>query len=160
MNCFFHPEEEAVASCIDCGKGLCKTCAAKYEIAVCDDCNARRNSQDKNVISILFLTRILPSIVLFVIVLLISKSFFIGYYAMGIPWGWPLVEKVLGRRRFTLNGGIMDAFYWAAMLVFSVALGGILFPIEVTRLIIAHIRAKKIDSDIAHNSTGDTNGMG
>jgi hypothetical protein len=42
--------------------------------------------------------------------------------------------------------------------VLTVILGGILFPIEVIKIIIALRKAKKIDTDIAHNTSGDTNG--
>lgn len=39
MNCYYHPQEPAVAQCVDCHKGLCQRCASKYEIPICDDCN-------------------------------------------------------------------------------------------------------------------------
>ncbi|MGM9763088.1 MAG: hypothetical protein ACI3ZQ_03600 [Candidatus Cryptobacteroides sp.] len=42
MNCYFHPTKPAVAQCVDCHKGLCSTCAHKYDIPICDDCNRKR----------------------------------------------------------------------------------------------------------------------
>ena len=38
MNCYFHVDQPAVAQCNVCGKGLCKECATKYDMVVCDDC--------------------------------------------------------------------------------------------------------------------------
>lgn len=38
MKCFNHVEREAVATCQNCGKGLCKECAAKHRPCLCDDC--------------------------------------------------------------------------------------------------------------------------
>jgi len=63
MNCYYHPEEVAVASCVDCGKALCKTCAAKYEISICDDCNEKRNAGDTN----LAIKQFIPVFILFII---------------------------------------------------------------------------------------------
>ena len=30
MNCYNHPNKEAVGTCIDCGKGLCNECMDHY----------------------------------------------------------------------------------------------------------------------------------
>ena len=38
MKCYNHPENEAVAQCLQCGKGLCEICAKKWSRPVCDDC--------------------------------------------------------------------------------------------------------------------------
>lgn len=38
MNCFYHPNEQAVATCPQCGKGLCAACAQKWPQSVCDNC--------------------------------------------------------------------------------------------------------------------------
>lgn len=47
MKCYYHPEEEAVGQCVDCGKFLCKECASKYKPVLCDDCyeTRRRNNE-------------------------------------------------------------------------------------------------------------------
>lgn len=39
MNCYNHPARPAVAQCVDCHKGLCSSCARKYTIPICDECN-------------------------------------------------------------------------------------------------------------------------
>ena len=38
MKCFNHPDQDAVATCQKCGKGLCRECAAKYMPCMCDAC--------------------------------------------------------------------------------------------------------------------------
>ncbi len=38
MKCFNHPEREAVATCQNCGKGLCRECAEKHTPCLCDIC--------------------------------------------------------------------------------------------------------------------------
>jgi uncharacterized Fe-S cluster-containing radical SAM superfamily protein len=50
MNCFNHPEKTIVATCQDCGKGLCTNCASKYEIPICVNCNAARISNEDIII--------------------------------------------------------------------------------------------------------------
>lgn len=42
MNCFFHEDQVAVATCQDCGIGLCKECASKYTPALCPECAKKR----------------------------------------------------------------------------------------------------------------------
>ena len=46
MNCYFHPVRPAVAQCIDCHKGLCRSCAHKYTIPICDECNNKRRREN------------------------------------------------------------------------------------------------------------------
>ncbi|MCM1056972.1 MAG: DUF6040 family protein [Firmicutes bacterium] len=41
MKCFNHPDREAVATCQNCGKGLCRECAEKHTPCLCDPCAAK-----------------------------------------------------------------------------------------------------------------------
>ena len=46
MNCYYHPDHDAVAQCADCGKGLCRSCATRFTIPICPECNGvRRRSE-------------------------------------------------------------------------------------------------------------------
>ena len=45
MNCFYHEDRVAVATCQSCGKGLCKECAQKYVPCKCDQCQGREQAQ-------------------------------------------------------------------------------------------------------------------
>ena len=47
MKCYYHPNREIVATCTECGKGLCKECASKWEPTLCDDCAKSRISDKK-----------------------------------------------------------------------------------------------------------------
>jgi len=47
MNCYNHQTQPAVAQCIDCGKGLCGTCASSYLTPLCTPCNKSRISSEK-----------------------------------------------------------------------------------------------------------------
>ena len=38
MKCFYHVEDDAVATCQRCGKGLCHDCAAKHTPCYCEEC--------------------------------------------------------------------------------------------------------------------------
>ena len=40
MKCFNHVDQDAVATCQVCGKGLCHECASKYTPCMCDECAA------------------------------------------------------------------------------------------------------------------------
>ena len=57
MNCFQHPLYAAVAQCIDCGKGLCSSCASKFSLSICSDCyNRRINTSRSEILKELLLT--------------------------------------------------------------------------------------------------------
>ena len=47
MNCFNHTDDNAVAQCQDCQKGLCTTCSKLYVLPICKYCNDYRISQEK-----------------------------------------------------------------------------------------------------------------
>ena len=38
MKCFYHEDKDAVATCQNCGKGLCRECTTKYTPCMCDNC--------------------------------------------------------------------------------------------------------------------------
>lgn len=93
MNCYYHPSRPAVAQCPDCGKGLCRECASKYEKPICPECNDKRGkgaikSYSKPLIVCAFM---------FAIGCLIGKSlgdspYIMGYIFTCIYGGWSIVE--------------------------------------------------------------------
>lgn len=44
MNCYYHPDRQSVAQCVDCGKGLCQECAGRNtkKVPLCPDCAKKR----------------------------------------------------------------------------------------------------------------------
>lgn len=47
MNCYYHPNRNAVAQCIDCHKGLCQQCATIYTIPICNKWNEKRQINER-----------------------------------------------------------------------------------------------------------------
>lgn len=45
MKCYNHNEMDAVAACLDCGKGLCMSCADAYEKPYCERCATQINAE-------------------------------------------------------------------------------------------------------------------
>ena len=70
MNCFYHPEKEAVAQCTECNKGLCNECATRFNKPICDSC-ARKVL--KSQLSY-YWTPLIVSVVLFVVVYIICSQ--------------------------------------------------------------------------------------
>jgi hypothetical protein len=153
MNCFNHPEEVAVASCIDCGKGLCKKCAGLYQMPICNECNLKRVKNDKgNIIRIY-----LPSILLFVLGMLwgIGNGSFLlgisaGFIAAGIPWGWKIVTFIQPKMFLFLSFGGW-VVYFLIKFVISCFAGIVALPIGLVRLIISLVSAHKKEQNINNN---------
>jgi len=172
MNCFFHPEEVSVAQCIDCGKGLCKDCAGKYAISICDNCNANRNAIDKKQA----LKSFIPSLILFIIVsgaVLFIASYptplmaFIPRIVFSIFIGWFFAGAI--RRLFrtrsktgstyvkTTSGLDAKDFFNSAKGVFWIFGAVFIGPFEMTKDLIIFItnitKARKVDALIKANKT-------
>lgn len=47
MNCYNHIEQSAVATCQDCQKGLCTSCASLFSFPICSECNKQRQQSEK-----------------------------------------------------------------------------------------------------------------
>ena len=46
MKCYNHPNQDAIAQCVDCGKGLCQECETRWDPPICDSCqNSRANAE-------------------------------------------------------------------------------------------------------------------
>jgi hypothetical protein len=166
MNCFFHPEETAVASCVDCGKALCKTCAGKHEISICGDCNLKRSAVDKKealkkiriplILSALAFVAIL--IMLSVnpdpdqsLVLRIMMSITCGWILGGVVWGLIITRTWFRPKTVyvkTTSGLDANDFFKAARSVLWIFVGGFVGPFimirDTVKLILVFNKAKKI----------------
>lgn len=40
MKCYYHPNRDAVAQCVECNRGLCSECAHKWEPPLCKGCGS------------------------------------------------------------------------------------------------------------------------
>jgi hypothetical protein len=66
MNCFSHSDTACVATCLDCGKGLCVTCASYYKLPICNTCHGNlRREAFKEIIKELLTVLLLGALVMF-----------------------------------------------------------------------------------------------
>ena len=101
MNCYNHEERGIVAQCIDCGKGLCKECAEKYQsfnLVVCDNCANVRNSYDKGAFTKTITTAVIALIVgLFISIssgMEIGSILLFSVLTACVPFGWRILNKI------------------------------------------------------------------
>jgi hypothetical protein len=177
MSCYFHPEVESVASCIDCGKSLCKACAEQYNVTICDECILKRNNADKTLAIKNFIPSILFFIGGFIVMFLLNYSKSISYgIVFGFFGGWVLGGAIWGlihtRAWFrpkttyrntltgaTTSGGGMDAkgffnsFGSIAWIFVSCFVGPFLMLSSLVKLIIALAKAKKVSDTVNANKT-------
>lgn len=153
MNCFYHPSEPAVSSCMDCGKGLCQVCTTKYEMPICNECNLKRVQGDKGNIVRIYL----PSVLLFSLGIFIGISMEgftlglgLGYIFAGIPWGWKVVTFIQPRM-FLFLSFIGWVFYFVIKLGIAGFVGLIALPIGLIKLIISIVITNKKENDIKNN---------
>ena len=174
MNCFFHPEETAVASCMDCGKSLCKACAGKYEIAICDNCNINRNSADKKKAIKEFRPALIFFIIGFVIMIvslimlqsddpisivgIILLSILMGWLLGGAVWGlihtrsWFQPKTVTVKTTPGLDANdFMKSFASVARIFVSVFVGPFLIIKSLVKFIKAMNKSKKVTNSINAN---------
>jgi len=159
MNCFNHPEEVAVASCIDCGKGLCKSCASLYKMPICNECNEKRAKNEKQAI----FRQYIPSALFFIGGLLfglkvyksnIYLSIVMGYLFAGVFWGWKVVSFIQPKM-FLFLPIVGWIFYYFFKFMISMIVGIVAMPIGIIRIIIKHItvitKGKNIEKNLAKN---------
>ena len=143
MNCFYHPEIVSVASCVDCGKGLCQECAIRYKIPICNECNEIRSKNEKLII----FKQYIPSAIFFIAGLLfglkvieynVFTSIIMGYMMAGVFWGWKVISFIQPKMFLFLPifGWIL---YWFIKFILSMIVGIVAMPIGIARIIIKHI---------------------
>jgi len=162
MNCYNHPEEVAVASCIDCGKGLCKSCTSLYQMPICNECNMKRVKADKgNLIRVY-----IPSIIMFIVGAIfcffigsrgnwpltdyLLGFFLIGFVFAGIPWGWKVLT-FLQPRMFLFLSLFGWVVYFLIKLLLSYFVGLVALPIGLIKLIIDLASTSKKEKNINSN---------
>lgn len=98
MNCYNHPSHTSVATCIDCGKGLCTECAHKYEIPICLVCNNYRISNERKHIKKEFILIIAVGFIFFLLCSGAKTSFparlFSFYLGASLVAGWRFFNRI------------------------------------------------------------------
>lgn len=135
MNCLKHPEEIAVAQCIECGKGMCVTCVGEQQKPLCNSC--RQELRRHTIGMVLF--RIILYIALFFIgyKLNFMKSeatseaqFVSGYALMAIFVGWHFFSSFVKWR--LVQGSLATwAIYYVIKLCLSAVAGFFIAPIVI-----------------------------
>lgn len=95
MNCFYHPYRPAVAQCVDCRKGLCSSCAQKYAIPICDDCNNRRKGRDLAHHIKPFIICIILFIIGYNLEIMGPDKLFGAYMLMCVYGGWKAISQLV-----------------------------------------------------------------
>lgn len=98
MKCYYHPDRDAVASCQNCGKNLCKECADKYHPCLCDDCYKilrQKEIDDLKAARKQLVKTFVISCALALVCAMITTSsgsenfpWFFTFIAFFAPWGW------------------------------------------------------------------------
>ena len=155
MKCANHPTMDAVATCVDCGKGLCSDCTNAYEFPICEKCNAIRVGGEKRE-----LTKNIVLTVLFFIIgayfavssgggFNIISAIVIGYLFAGIPWGWSFLNKITPSI-FLFLPLIGWVIYFLIKGILSFFIGFIALPIKLYQIFRTSKRLKDISSTFSH----------
>lgn len=150
MNCFYHTNRQAVAQCIDCGKGLCSECAAHYDKPICKDCIMQRNNSLKKE-AFKSLASLIAGIILGMVLFFLNGcsdfliSIVMGIEIAGIPVGWKVLNKITPNFFIWLPivGWII---YYVFKFVLSLLIGVIAVPIKTIKGFVQYAKAVKKDA--------------
>ena len=129
MNCFYHPTRPAVAQCPDCGKGLCHSCASKYRIPICTDCNNARSKSEL----MAYLKPLIVCSFLFVVGCAIGggsseNPLLVGYILTCIYGGWSIASMLFANIFISLDLHSV-IFYYGLKIIISVIIGVFTTPV-------------------------------
>lgn len=128
MHCYYHPRRPAVSQCQDCGKGLCRRCASRYQKPICPECNNQRRKKERKT----YLMPLIVCAVLFMIVCTIGggiseSPLLIGYLCMSLYGGWGAVG-LLFNHIFVMLDLRSIAVYILVRVILSVIVGVVATP--------------------------------
>lgn len=142
MNCFYHPDQEAVAQCVDCQKGLCASCATKYDIIICEACNkARARKQISYYARPFYITAILYVLVYYICVknaLPADETYMHAYMFSSLFIGWRITSRIL--EYFVLVGGCI---FWLLLFFGIMFVGAMTLPIYLPYCLFQIVRIKR-----------------
>ena len=142
MRCYYHPHRYAVAQCPDCGKGLCKECASKYQRPICKSCNEKRGRDDlKNYSKPLFVCTIMFGIGCLIGSSMGEDAIIMGYLFTCIYGGWSIVGMFFQNIFVSLDAHSIFMYY-ALRIIFSAIIGVFATPIFLGYCIYKIIQTK------------------
>lgn len=130
MNCYNHPEQVAVATCVVCGKGLCAGCAGTYSISICTPCNLKAY---KRRIFYQAFSLLLYALAFYLGYNYLSGDFkplHSGYLAMSLVTGWRFLNK-MPFLQLTVASVSMWIIFGVLKFLLSMIVGFILSPFIV-----------------------------
>jgi hypothetical protein len=163
MNCFYHPEQQAVAQCSICSKGLCVSCASQVLPPTCTTCfNKRIKSLRSNITKELLIMYGLGAILTFFLLKVglwqlkfsieQSKGAIIGtitmtvltfYATSGITAGWKTLTKITPQV-FLFLPLLGWALYFLVKFVLAFFVGLVMLPVRTVICIIKLNRLKPV----------------
>lgn len=155
MKCYNHPNEDAIAQCQHCGKGLCQSCAQKWSPPICDDCQRGFINEELSSVNgelMLYVGLAIAGAVVGVLIGSTGKGitlFFIIIYAFSFPVyaaGWKWMNHITDS--FALFATPVGWFiYLFIKLMFSAAVGVFALPYRLFRI---YTRKKELNSLLKH----------
>lgn len=157
MKCYYHTNQDVVATCTECGKGLCRACADKWEPILCDDCAAERIQQKR--------AKLKRSIVLGVLIFSVGiiigiitavqhgridyilEGIFMGYVLGGVPNGWISLTKVQPNMFLFLSWAGWLLYFFIKFLI-SIVIGLFAFPVNLYRYWKGNKEASEMEKQI------------
>lgn len=162
MECFYHQNTPAAASCVLCGKGLCRECAKRNERGLCDDCAAQVSSDKKVQRKLKQKTALIDttSEMIGAVIIGLAASFIMKLVfdeispgeshtalcvmAFFIPFGWRLITYLEQWLPCFIVESFIYFIYLAIKLVCSIFVGIPCFIIQVIKFIIGIIKSVKM----------------
>ena len=143
MRCYYHPHRYAVAQCPDCGKGLCKECASRYQKPICKSCNDQRGKNEIKEYS----KPLAICTVMFIIGCIVGSglgedAILMGYLFTCIYGGWSIVSMFFSNIFVTLDLHSI-VLYYGLRIVLSAVIGIFATPIFLGYCIYKIIKTKQ-----------------
>ncbi len=142
MKCYYHEDREIVATCTECGKGLCKACASKWDPVLCDDCAAERLAEKRASLKRTIGLGVLiwaAAIVIGIVAAIKNASpqailigVLYGYMLGGVPNGWAVLTK-LQPSMFLFLPMVGWVIYFVIKFVLAMVVGLVAFPMNLYR---------------------------
>lgn len=160
MKCFYHEEKDAVATCQNCGKGLCKECAEKHTPCLCDECaenikiNQENEKEQRRKDALIdttseFIVAIVKGCVAVLIwYLIVNKAMDTPFTIseLGIfflPFGWALFTYLEQFLPPIFLGGVLLWIYLVLKFIVSLILGIPCFIYQVIKFIVKLVSNRK-----------------
>lgn len=135
MKCYHHPDRDAVATCTECGRGLCKECADVYSKPLCADCAVSYAKRIKENLEKAYLLSAI--LLLFSAILIFSpgvdphaEGFIAAFFIACVPYGWYKLSAITPRM-FLVLPILGWLIYFGIKFALSVCIGPFVFLFRV-----------------------------